>query len=55
MGMFETLLAQMESEYAKWAFGTRVCGTIYPSMRVFLIVASAIASARSVPADGQAR
>ena len=42
----EPLSQQMRREYKKWAFSTKVYGTAYVVVRVFLIVASSIVAAK---------
>ena len=44
--MPDGLTIEMETEHRKWARGTRVYGTAYPSVRLLLIVASALVSAK---------
>ena len=44
-GLFDSLVAEIDLEYLRWKWGTRVYGTIYPSVRVVVIVASATVAA----------
>lgn len=41
----EPLATEMQKEYRKWAFSTKVYGTAYVIVRVFLIIASSIVAA----------
>jgi hypothetical protein len=47
MSSLERLTTEMQDEHRKWARSTRAYGTINPTLRTFLIVASAAVSARN--------
>ena len=42
----ELLSKEMAKEHGKWAFSTKVYGTLYPTIRFYLIVASALVAAK---------
>ena len=42
----QRLLSEMEREYKRWTFSTKVYGTLYPATRVYLIAVSAIVAAK---------
>lgn len=42
----QLLLAEMTREHRKWAFSTKVYGTLYPAIRFYLIVASGLVAAK---------
>jgi hypothetical protein len=42
----EPLADQIKREYKKWAFSTKVYGTIYVTVRAFLIIATSIVAAQ---------
>lgn len=42
----EPLADQIKKEYRKWAFSTKVYGTIYVMVRAFLIIATSIVAAQ---------
>lgn len=42
----QPLIREMAREHRRWAFSTRVYGTLYPTIRLFLIVASGLVAAK---------
>ena len=42
---FDRLFDEMRGEHKKWAVATRIYGTLYVGIRVFLIIASSIVAA----------
>lgn len=42
----QLLFAEMTREHRKWAFSTKVYGTLYPAIRFYLIVASGLVAAK---------
>jgi hypothetical protein len=42
----ELLVKEMEIEHKKWSFSTKVYGTLYPTIRFFLIGASGLVAAK---------
>jgi len=49
--MPESLVSEMQGEHWKWAFSTRLYGTIYPTVRLTLITASAVVAAKDNLSD----
>lgn len=52
---FEPLADQIKREYRKWAFSTKVYGTIYVIVRAFLIIATTIVAAQKNLSESSAQ